>query len=114
MPSQSLRIATMPITAAKMIRTPRMPQTRTVLSFEPNSRIAKFLTAAGELLMESSPTALTGCPMGDARMAATSWATPSATSAVTIPTIVPPTISAPRPVGPVPVSAARGVGGRCS
>ncbi len=72
MPCQSLRMASTPITTAKMVRTPWMPQTRTVLSFEPNSLMAKFLTGAGVWLMDSSPTALTGAPIGDASTAATS------------------------------------------
>ena len=66
-----------------------MPQTRTVLSLEPNSLMAKFLTAGGVWLIDSSPTASTGAPIGELRMAATSWATPSATSAVTMPTSAP-------------------------
>jgi hypothetical protein len=57
---------------AKMMSTPRMPQTRTVLSSEPNSRMAKFFTAPGVWLMDSSPTAEIGAPIGELRIAATS------------------------------------------
>ncbi len=60
------------MTTAKMIRTPRMPQTRTVLSLDPNSLMAKFLTEGGVWLIESSPTASTGAPRDERMMAATS------------------------------------------
>jgi len=94
MPSQSLRMATMPMTMAKIIRTPRIPQTRTVLSLEPNSLMAKFFTDGGAWLIESSPTAATGAPIGELIRAAATWATPSAINAVTMPTIPPLTANA--------------------
>ena len=47
MPNQSRRVAAAPITAAKMAITTRMPLTRTSLSSEPNSLMAKFFSHGG-------------------------------------------------------------------
>jgi RNA polymerase sigma-70 factor, ECF subfamily len=89
MPRQSRRTASTPMMTAQMSNTPRIPQSSTVLSLDPNVEIAKFFTAAGVWLIDTVPTASTGALAGAASTAAISCAVPRATSAVTMPTMAP-------------------------
>src|ERR1700722_1664361 len=88
-----------------------MPQTRTVLSLEPNALMAKFLTAGGVWLIDSSPTAWTGWARGAPSTAATSSATPRATRAVTTPMTAPRPTMAPRVGAAARQATLRGGGG---
>src|SRR5215470_17586131 len=66
--------------AAKIASTARIPATRTTLSCEPNSRIAKFFRAGGVLSIDTWPTATTGEPSGDV-IPGTTWRPPPAPGA---------------------------------
>ena len=88
MPYASRRAAATPITAAKIPSTTRMPLTRTSLSSEPNSLIAKFFSHGGVKSICSCPTATTGDPFAPVSPA-TSCPTPSAVAAASRPAIAP-------------------------
>ena len=88
MPYASRRVAATPIRAAKIPSTTRMPLTRTSLSSEPNSLIAKFFSQGGVKSICNCPTATTGDPVAPVRPA-TSCPTPSAVPAASTPAIAP-------------------------
>ena len=76
------------MTAAKMASTTRIPLTRTSLSSEPNSRMAKFFSHGGVKSICSSPTATTGDPLAPVSPA-TNCPTPSAVPAASSPAMAP-------------------------
>ena len=88
MPYASRRVAATPIKAAKIPSTTMMPLTRTSLSSEPNSLIAKFFSHGGVKSICSCPTATTGDPFAPVKPA-TSCPTPSAVAAASNPAIAP-------------------------
>ncbi len=81
-------MARLPSTAANSASTTRMPLTRTSLSWEPNSLIAKFFSAGGVKSICSWPTATTGDPPAPV-MPAKSWPAPTATAPASSPAIAP-------------------------
>ena len=92
------RVAAAPMTAAKMASTTRIPLTRTSLSSEPNSVMAKFFSHGGVKSICSSPTATTGDPLAPVSPA-TNCPTPSAAPAASSPAMAPrPRLARPPPL----------------
>src|SRR5215468_5103939 len=89
-PSDSRRIARIPITTAKPNSSTKTPSSSTVLSSVPNVEVAQSLTGSGVRSMAACPTAITGDAAGIDRPAS-SWAIPIATAAASTPQMAPTT-----------------------
>src|SRR5215472_7309032 len=87
-PSDSRRIATIPITTANKNSSTKTPSSSTVLSAVPNVEVAQSLTGNGVRSMAACPTAITGDDAGIDRPAS-SWAMPIATAAASTPHMAP-------------------------
>ena len=87
-PTSGRRTAATPTSAATIARTTPIPASNTVLSLEPNVRIAKLFNHSGVRSMAAPPTATIGEASGS-KIPATSCATPIATPPQSSPTTTP-------------------------